>query len=55
MTGTDVTQLESRGADDVRAVVRETMRRARRNVERLVELLPGIGYEFELKETAIAS
>ena len=32
--------------DDVVAVVRETMRRARRNVERLVELLPPAGWQF---------
>ncbi len=50
MTGTDVILLGSRDADDARAVARETMRRARRNVERLVELLPGIGYEFEPRE-----
>jgi len=31
---------------DATAVARETMRRARRNVELLVELLPSIGYEF---------
>jgi hypothetical protein len=28
-------------------VARETMRRARRNVERLIEVLPSAGYEFE--------
>jgi hypothetical protein len=48
-------EMTSAGADlrsdaaaweDARAVARETMRRARANVERLVELLPSIGYEF---------
>ena len=28
-------------------VVRQTMRRARQNVERLVDLLPAIGYRFD--------
>jgi hypothetical protein len=32
---------------DAEAVGRETMRRARRNVERLTTLLPEIGYEFD--------
>lgn len=33
--------------DEARAVARETMRRVRANVERLVELLPAIGYAFD--------
>jgi len=33
--------------DDIVAVVTETMRRARRNVERLVELLPAAGWQFK--------
>jgi hypothetical protein len=49
------TEMTALGADirndaewlsDATAVARETMRRARRNVELLVELLPSIGYEF---------
>lgn len=38
--------LDSEAWDDIVAVVRETMRRARRNVERLVELLPAAGWQF---------
>lgn len=50
------TEMTSLGADirsddeslaDAKAVGRETMRRVRANVEQLVELLPGIGFEFE--------
>jgi hypothetical protein len=37
--------------DDVVAVVRETMRRTRRNVERLVELLPAAGWQFRNRES----
>jgi hypothetical protein len=33
--------------EDAAAVARETMRRARVNVERLIELLPATGFEFE--------
>jgi hypothetical protein len=33
-------------------VARETMRRARRNVERLIERLPSAGYEFEAEPLA---
>ncbi len=49
------TEMTALGADirgdvewlsDARGVARETMRRARQNVELLVELLPSIGYEF---------
>ena len=41
-------EMARAGADEeARAVVRETMQRARANVERLVERLPAIGFVFE--------
>ena len=36
-------------------VARETMRRARTNVERLIELLPTTGFEFEIPSTSCSS
>ena len=48
---TEITSLgqDIRAEDPPEAfvVVQGTMQRVRRNVERLVELLPGIGYVFE--------
>ena len=38
--------LDARTLKDAGAVAQETMRRARANVERLVELLPSVGYVF---------
>jgi hypothetical protein len=41
------TELRSEDMPEAFVVVRETMRRVRQNVERLVELLPAIGYVFD--------
>jgi hypothetical protein len=50
------TELTSLGVDlrsdrgllaEATQVIRETMLRARRNIEQLIELLPDAGYEFE--------
>lgn len=39
-------------AEDARAVARETMTRARTNIERLIELLPKNGYKFSYEPDA---
>lgn len=48
-------ELADRKADHqmARAVAAETMQRARRNVERLIEMLPTIGYQFTEAELLV--
>lgn len=51
---TEMTSLgEGLGSEDrqeASRVARRTMRRARRNIERLVELLPSVGYVFDMRD-----
>ncbi len=42
--------LRPEDRQEATTVARATMRRARRNVERLVERLPSIGYEFAVTD-----